>query len=205
MKRTTDSALFVQTEFTPQRWMFATLAWKHYLREPYLLARTTKQHLRTTNFRLLHFISLIRSPLASLSLFLPLHLFLSKMDNSPRGMIRNKGLKRKTLLFPLPVLLNPLSLHPSFRLVLFMERFSCFLKDSHLLWFFPSVPSPITIFFLNGQQYAMEVVSPEHMNRVTAKESLCYELNSSLKREESFLLALTLAHQRVCLLYLILS
>lgn len=50
-----------QTDFTPQRWIFATTARKHYLREPCLLAKTTEVHQRTTNFRLLHFISLIRS------------------------------------------------------------------------------------------------------------------------------------------------
>lgn len=86
-----------------------------------------------------------------------------------------------------------------------MERFSRFLKDLHLLYFFPSVPSPIMVFFLNSQQYAMEVVSPQHMNHVTAKESFCYEPNSSLQGDESVSLALTLTHQRGCLLYLLLS
>lgn len=54
---------------------------KHYI---------TEIHLRTINFRLLHFISLISSPLASL--YFSLLLFLSKMDDFPKGIIMNKGL-----------------------------------------------------------------------------------------------------------------
>lgn len=158
--------------------MFATLARKHYLREPCLLARTTNMNLRTTNFRLLHFISLIRSLVASLS---RLPFFLSMMDDLPRGIIMNKGLNKKTLLF-FPLLLLPvilLSLYPSFHPVLFMESFTHFLKD--FLSFLSSIPSPILLplcfsWKVSNMQWKLcpHNVKIEHF--AIAKESFRYKL-----------------------------
>lgn len=116
------------------------MARKNYLREPCLKARTTTTHLRTTDFRLLHFISQISYPLAFLSRF-PSPLFLSTMEDLPRGDYSEQGIKQKdaAILFSPNLLLVPLSLHPSFRPVLFMESCSHFLKDFHLIFFFSSL------------------------------------------------------------------
>ena len=124
------------------------MARKNYLREPCLLARTTTIHLRTTKFRLLHFISLISFPLVSLSFSLPL----SKMEDLPRGVIMNKGLNRRRCYFLPHLLLVPLSLHPYFHLALFMESCSHFLKDFHLLSFFspPVCHVVVPCVFLKG-------------------------------------------------------
>lgn len=64
-----------------------------------------------------------------------------KRDDLPRGIITNKGLNKKTLLFVplLPHFLIILSLHPSFHPVLFMESISHFLKYFHLLLFISSI------------------------------------------------------------------
>ena len=76
------------------------MARKHYLREPFLMKRTTEIHLRTTNFSLLHFISPISIP-SGLPLPPPVPIFLSKMDDLPRGIIMNKGWNKKdAAIFP---------------------------------------------------------------------------------------------------------
>lgn len=136
--------------------MFATMARKHYLREPCLLSRTTEIHLRTTNFRLLHFISLFRSdplwppPSSSFP-------SLSKMDDLPRGVVTNKGLNKKTLLFPPPPFSFAslyLDIHLSIQCYLW-EVFSRLLKDFHLLYF-PFIHPTSHPAVVRGQQYAME-------------------------------------------------
>lgn len=91
-----------QTGFNPQRWMFATLAWKHYLREPCLLERTTELHLRTTNSRLpaLYFLNQIPS---GLPLSPPFPVFLSKMDVFAQRDYNEQGIKQKdAAIFPPP-------------------------------------------------------------------------------------------------------
>lgn len=87
----------LQAHFKHQRWKFAAMAWKHFLRDS---GTDTGFQLRTANFRILHFSSLICPPSSSFSS--------TKRDNLPGGIRTNKGLNKKTLLyFPS----SPLSLY----------------------------------------------------------------------------------------------
>lgn len=87
----------LQAHFNHQRGTFATMAWKHFLRDS---GTDTGFQLRTANFRILHFSSLICPPSSSFSS--------TKRDNLPGGIRTNKGLNKKTLLyFPS----SPLSLY----------------------------------------------------------------------------------------------
>lgn len=128
---------------------------------PVSLARTTEIHLRTTTFRLLHFIFLIRAPLASRSL--PFLSFLN--ERLAQRNYNDRGIKQKdAAIFPpsssSPPLLRPFifpSIFPSS--AIYGKFCSRFLKGFHQISFLSSIPSSSQTVFLKGEQYAMDVVT----------------------------------------------
>ena len=181
--------------------MFATLAWKHYLREPCLLERTTELHLRTTNFRLpaLYFLNQIPS---GLPLPPPFPVFLSKMDVFAQRDYNEQGIKQKdAAIFPPP---PPSTYHPFISPSIFPSsaiygKFFTLpprLPPSFSPLIHPSSHTVVLVFFLKGKQHAMKVASTLREDFVAAKEFLCCKLSNHYSIKMSTLNAFT---KKVCL------
>lgn len=107
----------------------------------------------------------------------PLPLFLSKMDDLPRGITTNKGLNKRRCYSPPP----PLASHPFISPSIFPSSaiYGKFFKLPSRFPppFFPFINpfshTVILVFFLKGEQYAMDAESPYEKNSVTAKETFC--------------------------------